>query len=370
MPVMPHADEAVVRAKAPWKVRRATGDDAPAIADVHVRSWQAAYRDILPDSVLDGLSVSERERSWSALLDAGDDRRLTLVVEDTGGDLLGFCSVATPSGDGGAGEKTAEIGAIYVDPDRWRGGTGSAMLSAALRELGENGWRDVILWVLPENQAALAFYDRFGFTVESGVEKLEERSGRPVIRLRAELDEPIRLAPYDPSWPDRFDQERAALEGAIGTWATGGIHHVGSTAVPGLDAKPIIDILVGVESLSASRACFDPLARLGYLYAPYRTNEMHWFCKPHPSRRTHHLHLVPTDSTWFRDELAFRDQLRGSPETAEDYVTLKRDLANRFTNDREAYTNAKAEFICRILGRTSARTPARTWRPRSHLDRP
>jgi GrpB-like predicted nucleotidyltransferase (UPF0157 family) len=162
-------------------------------------------------------------------------------------------------------------------------------------------------------------------------------------------DEPIRLAPYEPSWPDRFDQERTALEEAMGTWATGGIHHVGSTAVPGLEAKPIIDILVGVDSLAASRAYFDPLTKLGYLYFPYRADEMHWFCKPHPSRRTHHLHLIPTGSRRFRDELAFRDQLRASPETADEYAALKRDLAERFANDREAYTEAKDKFIQRVL---------------------
>lgn len=162
-------------------------------------------------------------------------------------------------------------------------------------------------------------------------------------------DEPIRLAPYDPAWPERFEQERVALEQAIGQWTTGGIHHVGSTAVPGLAAKPVIDILVGVESLEASRPCFEPLAGLGYLYAPYLAEEMHWFCKPHPSRRTHHLHLVPTDSKRFHDELAFRDRLRASPGIVGEYATLKRSLAERFAEDREAYTEAKAEFIRHVL---------------------
>jgi GrpB-like predicted nucleotidyltransferase (UPF0157 family) len=164
------------------------------------------------------------------------------------------------------------------------------------------------------------------------------------------VDEPIRLAPYDPSWPDRFAAERTALDGAIGSWATGGIHHVGSTAVPGLEAKPIVDILVGVESLGASLACFESLVSLDYLYGPYLADEMHWFCKPDPSRRTHHLHLVPTGSSRFRDELAFRDRLRASPKTAEEYAELKHDLAARFKDDREAYTDAKADFIRRVLG--------------------
>lgn len=244
---------------------------------------------------------------------------------------------------------TAEIGALYVAPDHWREGTGRALLMAALGELSEGGLRDVILWVLPENRAAPAFYERFGFAVEPGIEKHEEQSGHRIIRLRAGLDEPIRLVPYDPSWPQRFLTEREPLQKAIGSWATGGIHHVGSTAIPGLDAKPIIDILVGVESLEASRACFDPVAKLGYLYAPYRADEMHWFCKPHPSRRTHHLHLVPTDSSRFRDKLAFRDRLRTDPAVAAEYAALKRELAARFSDDREAYTDAKAEFIRRVL---------------------
>ena len=121
--------------------------------------------------------------------------------------------------------------------------------------------------------------------------------------------------------------------------------------MPGLDAKPIIDILVGVRDLDGSRACFDRLAALGYAYAPYRPTEMHWFCKPNPSRRTHHLHLVPSDSPRFRDELAFRDYLRGHPDVAREYGALKRRLAREFRHDREPYTDAKADFVRGVLSR-------------------
>jgi GrpB-like predicted nucleotidyltransferase (UPF0157 family) len=158
-------------------------------------------------------------------------------------------------------------------------------------------------------------------------------------------DEPVRIVPYDQAWPKRFEEERAALADAIGDWVFGGIHHVGSTSVSGLEAKPVIDILVGVRDLTESRSCFEQLARLGYLYAPYRSGEMHWFCKPHPSRRTHHLHLVPADSPRFRDELAFRDYLRTHRDVAKEYGALKRRLAKEFEHDREAYTDSKAEFI-------------------------
>jgi len=164
--------------------------------------------------------------------------------------------------------------------------------------------------------------------------------------------EPVLLTPYDPAWPDAFEEERVALETAIGPWVVSGIHHVGSTAVPGLEAKPIVDILAGVEDLESSRECFEPLAALEYLYAPYRSDEMHWFCKPRPERRTHHLHLVPAGSRRYVEELAFRDLMRAEPRVAGAYVALKRELAERFRGDREAYTDAKAGFIREALGRT------------------
>ncbi len=157
--------------------------------------------------------------------------------------------------------------------------------------------------------------------------------------------------PSDPQWPVRFKREREALEDTIGKWVDGGIHHVGSTAIPGLEAKPIIDILAGITDLEEGRECFGPLATLDYLYAPYLSEEMHWFCKPDPAQRTHHLHLVPTGSGRYRDELAFRDRLREDPETASRYVALKRSLATRFREDREAYTEAKGSFIRTVLAR-------------------
>src|SRR5262249_41849815 len=119
--------------------------------------------------------------------------------------------------------------------------------------------------------------------------------------------------------------------------------------VPGLEAKPVIDVLVGVADLRSSRACFEPLAELDYLYAPYLVDQMHWFCKPDPRRRTYHLHLVPEGSARFREEIAFRDLLRADPETAADYLALKRRLATEFEHDRDRYTDAKTEFIARAL---------------------
>jgi GrpB-like predicted nucleotidyltransferase (UPF0157 family) len=163
------------------------------------------------------------------------------------------------------------------------------------------------------------------------------------------LDAPIELVAYDPAWPTRFAQERERIREAIGPWLTGEIEHVGSTAVPGLAAKPVIDIMAGVESLETSRAALSILERCQYCYAPYRTDVMHWLCKPSPAVRTHHLHLVPLGSPLWVDQLAFRDFLRAHPDTVREYAALKYRLAKEHRWDREAYTAAKTPFVRTVL---------------------
>jgi GrpB-like predicted nucleotidyltransferase (UPF0157 family) len=161
-------------------------------------------------------------------------------------------------------------------------------------------------------------------------------------------DARVEIVPYDPAWPLRFTEERALLECALAPWLAGAIEHVGSTAVPGLDAKPVIDIMAGVESLAASRDAIAAAERCGYLYAPYRADVMHWFCKPSPACRTHHLHLVPFESDLWRERIAFRDYLRRHADVAREYAALKRELAARYRFDREAYTESKGPFVMRI----------------------
>ena len=163
-------------------------------------------------------------------------------------------------------------------------------------------------------------------------------------------DAPVHIVPYDPEWPSRFEAERARLIDAIGTWLVdGSIEHIGSTAIPGLAAKPVIDIMAGVESLDGSRAALAVLERYDYCYAPYRTDVMHWLCKPSPTRRTHHLHLVPLGSPLWLEQLTFRDHLRTHSDMAQEYAALKRRLAEIHRFDREAYTTAKAPFVRRVL---------------------
>jgi len=159
---------------------------------------------------------------------------------------------------------------------------------------------------------------------------------------------PIEIVPYDPAWPRLFEEERQALVDAIGPWLTGPIEHIGSTAIPGLAAKPVIDIMAGVASLDASRPALAAAARLGYCYFPYRPDMEHWFCKPSPAVRTHHLHLMPAGGADWIERIAFRDYLRAHPEIAAEYADLKTRLARQYRDDREAYTHAKGPFITRV----------------------
>ena len=160
------------------------------------------------------------------------------------------------------------------------------------------------------------------------------------------VDQPIRLVAYDPSWPERAAAEAALLEDALGPWLADAVEHVGSTAVPGLEAKPTIDLMAPVHDLGAAREAFGPLGELGYEHAPHRPH-LHWFCKPSPAVREFHLVLVEPAHPEWRARLCFRDRLRADHAAATDYAALKRDLARRFPDDREAYTDAKAEFVAR-----------------------
>ena len=163
------------------------------------------------------------------------------------------------------------------------------------------------------------------------------------------MDAPIELAPPDPAWPARFAQERDRLLPVLARWLAGDLEHIGSTAVPGLAAKPVIDIMAPVHDLVSSRPAIAALQAIGYLHHVYGESQMHWFCTPSPQHRTHHLHLVPVGSALWRERLAFRDALRGDAALASAYAALKRELAVRHRDDRNAYAESKRPFIQQVL---------------------
>jgi GrpB-like predicted nucleotidyltransferase (UPF0157 family) len=164
----------------------------------------------------------------------------------------------------------------------------------------------------------------------------------------------VEVVPYQDTWLALFEVERRLLETALAPWICAPIAHIGSTAVPGLAAKPVIDIMAPVRGLDDSRPAIEVATQHGYMYYPYKADVMHWFCKPSPAHRTHHLHLVPYGSQLWNDRIAFRQALRGSKSLAEEYAQLKYKLALSFQYDREAYTDAKEPFIRRVLAECQA----------------
>jgi len=160
---------------------------------------------------------------------------------------------------------------------------------------------------------------------------------------------PVEVVPYSENWPVLFATEVALLQSALSPWLVAEIQHVGSTAVVGLHAKPIIDMMAPVQDLESSKAAIAAAGSIGYCYYPYKPGEMHWFCKPSPAKRTHHLHLIPFGSRLWQERLAFRDALRMNPALAQEYGKLKLRLAALYPFDREAYTEAKAPFVLSVV---------------------
>jgi GrpB-like predicted nucleotidyltransferase (UPF0157 family)/predicted kinase len=168
-----------------------------------------------------------------------------------------------------------------------------------------------------------------------------------------DIHEAVEVVPYDPAWPGRFEAERARIVAALGGLALE-IHHVGSTAIPGIDAKPIIDTMVAVRHLDDAIACIAPLQALGYAFIDYLQNtDRRFFRKGKP--RTHHLHIVAAGSQSLIDHLAFRDVLRADADLRREYQGLKRALRTRYTHDRATYSESKSAFVQKVLAQWRAR---------------
>jgi len=166
------------------------------------------------------------------------------------------------------------------------------------------------------------------------------------------MADPIVIVDYDPRWPAEFERLRDRAAAATGELALA-IEHVGSTAVPGLAAKPVIDFVVVVAARDVGSAV-ERLEALGYTpRGNLGVEGREAFSVPQGEAR-HHLYVCPADSEE-RAQLAFRDGLRADPELAADYEAVKRRLAELYRDDRTAYTEAKTEFV-RRASRSSAPT--------------
>jgi len=168
----------------------------------------------------------------------------------------------------------------------------------------------------------------------------------------------VRIVPYDPAWPSLFAAEAARLRAILDAAALPlALEHMGSTAVPGLAAKPVLDILGGYPPGAHVGAYVAALEAAGYVHRGEQgIPGREYFRRGSP--RAYHLHLAVRDGAFWREHLAFRDVLRARADVRDAYAALKRDLAGRHPRDREAYTEGKGDFVREVVARALARDDA------------
>lgn len=168
---------------------------------------------------------------------------------------------------------------------------------------------------------------------------------------KGDCDDDIYLADYDPSWPEQFHEMECFLKRNLGQDVALRIEHYGSTSIPNMPAKPVIDILVEILSFDEARKCAIPLFnRPECEYWQYKDHICFILRKEFMGKRTHHIHMAPAGHRIW-EGLAFRDYLRTHHEDATRYADLKRELAEKYSTDREAYTDAKAEFVKEVMAK-------------------
>lgn len=157
----------------------------------------------------------------------------------------------------------------------------------------------------------------------------------------------VKLELHSEQWRQLFAEEDAGLRKAIGDYIVG-IEHIGSTSICGISAKPIIDMAISVEKIADGERCVKPLEDIGYEYrGEHGIAGRCYFVKGEP--RSHHLHMVKSGSDFWTSHLLFRDYLRSSASAAEEYDKLKKELARKYVENREAYQKGKTNFIENVL---------------------
>ena len=177
----------------------------------------------------------------------------------------------------------------------------------------------------------------------------------------------VAVEPYDPEWPLLFEEERRRILGTVGH-IVAGVHHVGSTAIPGMPSKPLLDIAVLLREFEDGERCIAPLERIGYVHRGLlddipgdrsfrKGDDPPEGCSDSEGAgrmwRTHHIHMYTLDSPIWHNQVRFRDYLIAQPELAAKYARLKLTLAHKHPNDRESYRAGKDPFIAEVLAKAA-----------------
>jgi GrpB-like predicted nucleotidyltransferase (UPF0157 family) len=173
-------------------------------------------------------------------------------------------------------------------------------------------------------------------------------------RVDRRRQDPIEILSYDSGWPAAFEQQRSRVESVLHPWIVGPVEHIGSTSIPGMTAKPIIDMLAPVPDYQHTAGIVEAMSSIGWNHAPEPGDvpARKWsFCFPDIRRRSHHLHIFEADPQNWRSLLTFRDHLRNHPDDAAEYGRLKTLLAAADAHDRPRYRAGKAPFIKDLLKR-------------------
>jgi GrpB-like predicted nucleotidyltransferase (UPF0157 family) len=176
---------------------------------------------------------------------------------------------------------------------------------------------------------------------------------RDTRRAERQLDEPVALRPYDPSWPERFERERRRIDASLGADAAA-IEHIGSTAVPGLSAKPIVDVLVGVDGPLAGHRVIARLVALGYEFLGEAGVPGRLYFRRRRAGGAFNVHVVAHESELWRDNLALRDFLRAHPDAAAVYAQAKARAAAAAPDSLLRYSDLKAGAVAQLLAQARA----------------
>lgn len=244
-----------------------------------------------------------------------------------------------------------DVGMLVKETHRGRG-IGTLLLRAALNWAAQNGVTRLQLGVFPHNAAAIHLYKKMGFAEAARLErKIARQSGErwDVIIMRREISEPVVLAAYDPRWTSIFENESRRLHDLLRPFGLKALEHVGSTSIPGMTAKPVIDIVAGVTDVNDVPASDDAIwSSAGFEcgHGADQPGDWKYFIKRDASgHRIVHLHVVPFGGPFWTRIIAFRDALREDPNLAAAYEALKRSLAEKYAQDRLQYLDGKAAFV-------------------------